>query len=68
VEEICWELALGRLARVILTEMEGEREVASFPISLQNRKRQPVIAEPCIFVVYNSRYTKKQQIMNYDKL
>jgi hypothetical protein len=37
VEKTLRELALGRLARVILTEMKGEREVSTFPISLQNK-------------------------------
>jgi len=37
VEETLGELALGRLARVILTEMKGQREVSTFPISLQKK-------------------------------
>ena len=37
VEEALWELALWRLARVILTEMKGKREVSTFPISLPKK-------------------------------
>jgi hypothetical protein len=34
VEKTLWELALGRFARVVLTEMKGKRVVSTFPISL----------------------------------
>ena len=37
VEKTLRELALGRLARVILAEMKGEREVSTLPISLQKK-------------------------------
>ncbi|BAS82047.1 Os03g0122850, partial [Oryza sativa Japonica Group] len=40
VEETLWELALGRFARVILTEMKSERKVSTFPIS-------PLLAGDC---------------------
>jgi len=36
-EETLRELALGRLAGVILAEMKGEREVSTLPISLQKK-------------------------------
>jgi hypothetical protein len=38
VEKTLWELALGRFARVVLTEMQGKRKVSAFPISLQRSK------------------------------
>jgi hypothetical protein len=37
VEETLRELALGRLARVILTKMKGEREISTLPVSLQKK-------------------------------
>ena len=40
MEEVRRELALGRLAGVILAEMKGEREVSTFPISLHNKRRE----------------------------
>jgi hypothetical protein len=38
VEKTLWELALGRFARVVLTEMQGKRKVSTFPISLHRSK------------------------------
>lgn len=40
MEETLWELALGRFARVILTEMKSERKVSTFPISLPKERER----------------------------
>jgi hypothetical protein len=39
VEKTLWKLALGRFARVVLTEMKGKRVVTTFPIGLRRSKR-----------------------------
>lgn len=35
MEETLRELALGRLARIVLAEVNGKREKATFPVGLQ---------------------------------
>jgi uncharacterized protein (DUF2141 family) len=40
VEETLWELALGWFARIVLTEVKGERVVSTFPIGLPKERER----------------------------
>lgn len=74
MEEVRRELALGRLAGVILAEMKGEREVSTFPISLHNKRWEQLKLRQVItnsLRLYHKEATNAEygcKAMSYDKL